>query len=264
MSPSPLRAPTSRRDGRPGSLPRSRARRPSLEPLEDRKLLTYMMINSVKVTEGNAGRVMANFSVSLNAPSAVPVTVDYATSDMTGKAGVDYDATSSTLTFEPGQTSKVISVPVIGNTVQQANRTFKVTLSNARNGTIISSAGTGTILDDDAPVTPVLSIDDPRIYEGTSGTKQVLFKVSLNVPVMDKSVTVTASTTDGTAKAGSDYTATKQVITFAPGETEKYFAVTIYGDTEAEGPEVFYAQLTGASVGVKKAAGACWLFNGNG
>src|SRR5262245_41940100 len=252
------------RRGRSNVRRSTRPRRPVLEIMEDRKLLTYMMISSAKVLEGDVGHAMAKVTVSLNAPSTVPVTVAYKTSNMTGRAGVDYVATSGTVTFSPGQSSKTISVANIGNTILQPNRTFKVSLSNATNSTIISAAGTGTILDDDRIVTPMLPIDDPRMYEGTSGTKQMIFTVSLNTPVYNKTVTVNVSTLDGTAKAGIDYTAKKQVLSFAPGETIKRFSVTIYGDTVAEGPELFYALMTGANVGVKKANGAGWIFNGNG
>jgi hypothetical protein len=258
-----LKVLATRRRDRSSTRPSTRPRRPVLETMEDRKLLTLMMVSSAKVLEADLGRATAKFTVSLNAPSKAPVTVNYKTSNMTGKAGVDYLATSGSVSFSPGQSSKTISVPVINNTIPQPNRTFKLSLSSAKNASIVSAAGTGTILDDDQKVTPMLSIDDPRINEGTSGTKQMIFTVSLNTPVQNKTVTVTVFTTNGTAKAGSDYQAKRQVLRFAPGETIKRFSVTIYSDKVSEGPELLFAQMTGANIGVKKANGGGWLFNGN-
>jgi hypothetical protein len=50
---------------------------------------------------------------------------------------------------------------------------------------------------------------------------------------------VVASTTDGTAKAGADYTAVSRNVTFNPGDVTKTVAVAILGDTKAEPNESF-------------------------
>src|SRR5207302_7050720 len=70
-------------------------------------------------------------------------------------AGSDYIATSGTLTFDPGQTSKTITVLVNGDTTFEPNETFTIHLSNASNATIAVGDGTGTIANDDpAPPPP--------------------------------------------------------------------------------------------------------------
>src|SRR5262249_14556356 len=68
-----------------------------------------LSINDVTVVE-SAGQ--AAFTVSLSAASGWTVTVNYATQDFTAVAGSDYTATSGTLTFAPGETTKTVSVPV--------------------------------------------------------------------------------------------------------------------------------------------------------
>jgi hypothetical protein len=58
------------------------------------------------------------------------VQVDFATRDGTAHAGTDFTATSGTLFFAPGQITATISVPIIGNTLFEPDRTFRVVLSN--------------------------------------------------------------------------------------------------------------------------------------
>ena len=78
------------------------------------------------VTEGNAGTTVARFRVDLSSPSPGTVTVNYATSNDSATAPADYTATSGTLTFTPGQTSKTFDVPVVGDLLDEANERFNV------------------------------------------------------------------------------------------------------------------------------------------
>ena len=100
--------------------------------------------------------------------------------------------------------------------------------------------GSGT-----APL-PSLSIADASVLEGDTGTKTVALTVTLSAASATP-VTVAFATADGTAKAGSDYTAASGVLTFAPGETKKTVSLTIQGDKEVEPDEVFTLKLSGPS-----------------
>ena len=111
-----------------------------------------MSINDVTITEGASGTSAANFTVSLSSASSNTVTVNYATADNTAVAGVDYVATSGTLTFTPGQTSRTLSVAINGDVLNEDNVSFNVNLTAPVNATISDSQGVGTIVDDDAPV----------------------------------------------------------------------------------------------------------------
>jgi Calx-beta domain len=107
-------------------------------------------INDVTMTEGNAGQTAFAFTVSLDAPQLVPVTVDFATGDGTAIAPSDYAATSGTLTFAPGETAKAVTVQVNGDTSKEATETFNLNLANATgNATIADAQGVGTIVNDD-------------------------------------------------------------------------------------------------------------------
>src|SRR5262245_43540767 len=82
--------------------------------------------------EGNAGVTPFTFTVTLSPASTGTVTVNYATANGTALAGSDYTAVPPTvLTFSPAQTSKLVTVNVLGNTVVEPNETFFVSLSNA-------------------------------------------------------------------------------------------------------------------------------------
>ncbi len=91
---------------------------------------------------------IAAFTVSLAWPSAGTTTLSYSTADGTGLAGRDYTATSGTLTFAPGETSKGILVPTLDDGHADPTKYFTINLSNPVGGGITSSRGIGTILDD--------------------------------------------------------------------------------------------------------------------
>jgi hypothetical protein len=116
-----------------------------------------LSINDVSQMEGNSGETLFVFTVSLSAPYDESVTVNWATAD--GSALVadnDYLPDSGTLTFAPGETTKTITVRVLGDTTIEGNETFFVNLSGASNAYLTRAQGIGTILDDDGvPPDPV-------------------------------------------------------------------------------------------------------------
>jgi hypothetical protein len=199
-------------------------------------------INDVSVTEGNTG-TSAVFTVSLSGSSAQTVTVNFATANGMALAGSDYTAVSGTLTFAPGVTVQTVSVPVIGDLVDEDDETFLVNLSGAVNATILDGQGVGTILDDDPP--PVMSIDDCAVNEGNAGSVVCGFTVSLSAP-SSRTITVNYATANGTATAGSDYNSASGGLTFTPGQVSKPVDVTVLGDAAVEVDEDFVVNLTGA------------------
>ena len=115
-------------------------------------------IDDPSVAEGDAGSKALDFTVSLSMPSSSIVSVDYATASAApakgvATAGVDYVAASGTIIFDPGQTSKQVSITINGDKLVEPNETFFVDLTNASPGsTITDSEGTGTIANDDTPL----------------------------------------------------------------------------------------------------------------
>src|SRR5262249_19826044 len=107
-------------------------RRLHLEALEIRlapaaPVITFSVANPLPFPAG-AGSMM--FVVTRAGDTAPAVQVNFATQDGTAHAGIDYQATSGTLSFGPGETMKTIAVPIISNTMLHAARSFTVALSN--------------------------------------------------------------------------------------------------------------------------------------
>lgn len=203
-----------------------------------------LAIDSVSTPEGNSGTTAFNFTVTLSAASGQTVTVNYATANGSAVAGSDYGATSGTLTFAPGVTSQTVSVPVTGDVTNESDETFVVTLSSATNAAIGTASGTGTIVNDD-PV-PAVSIADASRTEGNSGLSNMTFALTLSAP-SEQTVTVNYTTSGGSAVAGSDFTATSGMVTFAPGATVQSIDIPISGDTTAEADETFGVALSAPS-----------------
>ena len=205
-------------------------------------IIPGLRIDDVSKTEGNTGTSPFNFQVTLLPASTGTVTVNYATVNGTALAGSDYTTTSGTLTFLPGETSKMVTVNVTGDTQAESNETFIVNLGGAYGASIADLQGMGTIINDDVPL---LRIDDVSKMEGNTGTSPFNFQVTL-LPASTGTVTVNYATVNGTALAGSDYTTTSGTLTFLPGETSKMVTVNVTGDTQAESNETFIVNLGGA------------------
>ncbi len=204
-------------------------------------------IADVSLNEGQSGTTTARFIVTLSAAATAPVTIVYATANGTATAPSDYAATSGTLSFAAGETSKTIDVLITGDTTVEADETFLVRLTSATGATIATPQATGTIRNDDQPPPLLaLSIGNTTISEGDSGTANMTFTVTLS-QASTGTVTVKYATSDGTATAGSDYNAASGTLTFAPGVTSRTVTVAVRGDTLVEADETFRVLLSNAS-----------------
>src|SRR5437588_575049 len=166
--------------------------------------LPSLAIYDVSRIEGDGG-VTTNFvfSVSLSAVSGQTVTVNYATANNQAQAGNDYTAQAGTLTFNPGETTKTITVPVIADCNAESDENFFVNLSGAVNASISNGTGVATIISDD---NRSLSIGDINVIEGEGGgTTNAVFTVSLKGSSISQAcgpVTVNYATANNQAVAG--------------------------------------------------------------
>jgi hypothetical protein len=206
-----------------------------------------LTVSDVAVSEGDAGAVNAVFTVRLSAATSLPVTVTWFTSNGIAVAGADYlGVPETTLTFAPGETSKTITVQVLGDTVDEPDEWFFVNFHNATNAVISDPQGEATIVDDD-PTVPFLYITDVARFEGRSGTTRFVFAVELSVP-SSETVTVAFATADGSATlADGDYLARSGIVSFAPGQTRRTITVLVRGDRRVEPTESFFVNLGNAT-----------------
>ena len=196
----------------------------------------------------SAGEESGNVSITVNRFSGAggSVNVNYATANGTASSGSDYTATSGTLTFGNGETSKTISVPILQDGFYEGNEHFTVGLSSPTGGALLAAPGTSTvtIVDDDVP--PRATIADVRVTEGNSGTTtNAVFTVTVN-PAPAAPVSLQWTTNPGTAGSG-DFTAGSGTLSFAAGETQKTITVGVVGDNAFEADETFTVALSNPS-----------------
>ncbi|MCK5752014.1 MAG: chitinase, partial [Mycobacterium sp.] len=194
-------------------------------------------VGDASAAEGDSDSTTLTFTVTLSEPAGQPVTVSYSTANGTATAaGADYTPTVGTLTFAAGETVKTVSVAVTGDTMVELDEQFTLNLSAPVNAVIGDGVGVATIVNDDvdtAPSTPpAVSIADLAVAEGDGEHSHFMFTVTLD-KASDETVTVQYSTSDGTAIAGVDYTATTGTVTFAPGVTTQLVHVDVIGDAAA-------------------------------
>ena len=104
-------------------------------------------IDNAEVEEGE--NASAEFVVRLSRSRASGVTVDYATSDGTAQAGVDYNETSGSVTIAGGSTTATVNVEVLDDDHDEGSETFTLTLSNPSAGRLVDASATGTISNHD-------------------------------------------------------------------------------------------------------------------
>jgi hypothetical protein len=120
-----------------------------MEFLEERSLLAGLSVGDISVSESGDYA----YFVVLNEASEQTVIVQFSTSNGTAASGSDYTAVSGALTFQPGETGLVVTVPIINDSITEGDETFTLQLSNAVNAAIDDAQATSTIRKNDyAPV----------------------------------------------------------------------------------------------------------------
>ena len=230
------------------------------------------------VTEGNSGTTNVLFHANFSNPSSQTTSVDFATVNATATggaacgAGVDYVSTSGTLTYAPGETTKSIAVQVCGDTLDELNENFAVTLSNSSGLSILVGSAQMVIVNDDSA--PLFSISDATVAEGNSGVTPMQFTVSLSAP-SSLEVDVFFQTANGTTQTSSDaigggagtaciehpnsdFIHKGGTLVFQPGETAKTVTIDVCGDTIFEPFQLFSVNLSnqhGAGIADGQAVG---------
>ena len=201
-------------------------------------------INDLIIDE-SAGTV--TFTVTRTGDLTQAASVDYAPQNGSATGGgVDFNLTGGTLNFAPNMATQTITVTINNDGTYEGPEGFVINLSNPVGAVITDGQGAGTIVDNGTGVPPgggTPDDDRPTISVGSDFTVDeaagtITFTVtktgSTSLPA-----TVSFTTQDGTAIAGSDYSPASGTLTFAAGETTKQVTVSITNDAIYEGAQDF-------------------------
>jgi hypothetical protein len=199
------------------------------------------------VETDTGGTSTASFPISLSHASAVSTAVSVTVVHGNAVAGSDYQApvpATTVVTFAPGETSKTFPVTVLGDTASEGNETFTAKLSSPVGVTLGTGQATGTIIDNEGPITA--SVTDTWVGEGNSGSASMVFSVALSAaPVSGQAVSVNVATANGSAASPGDYSAiAATTLTFAPGQLTKTVTVSVNGDGATEPNETLLLNLS--------------------
>jgi len=223
--------------------------------------IVCVLDGDVSVTEGNLLERTVDVTVKLSSPSSNPITVDFATEEFeepfhnSAQSGIDFKPVSGTLTFDPSSTTRTVTITIFGDMTFELDEPFLVALRGATGAKLVrlpfsAKPSLVRILNDDPrpasdPV-PHVQVSDATIIEGNAGTKQAIFTVTLSAPQSDYR-NVIHRTADISAQSGTDYQGISPIsprdLWFAPGDTTRTIAITIFGDTMIEGNESFLVEL---------------------
>ena len=205
-------------------------------------------INDATATEGTDETI--DFVVRLSRAASGPVSMIAATRENTAYGGPitesdnDYEIVSETLTFQPGDTRKTVSVPIFDDARAESSEQFDLALHTLKGATFASpnsdgnGEGTGTIINAE-PL--ALSISDATATEGVDDT--IDFTVSLN-RATNRRITVNVLFSSGTADFSDIYLIDGSTsVTFEPGETEKIYSFGVVDDSVNEPSEMFSVVL---------------------
>src|SRR5262249_18859592 len=203
---------------------------------------------------GPTGTVSTSISISAptitgdaNAPVTVAVSAGSGTPTGTVSLVVDNGA-PLTATLANGQVTFTLLSPGIGD--------HSLSATYAGQGTFGGSSTSATLPVDAHPTAGNHAVPFARSTYGAAGT---LTRVVIDVVRQDSSkgwATVHYSTSNGTAKAGTDYRKTAGTLTFKPGATKRSFVVQLLSNGSG-GPKTVNLTLSdakGASLGSQSTA----------
>ena len=197
----------------------------------------------------------ATITVTRTGVAVGTLSANYAVSDGTATSGSDFTARTGKLSFTAGQTSKTFTVSIKRDTLNEANETINLTLSDPVGG-LLGSQSTATLTVNDNDAAGVIQFSAASYTVGEAARRLIVTVTRTGGTA--SGVGVTYATSDGTATAGADYTATSGILTFAANQTTKTFTILVTNDTAVEGNETINLTLSnptgGAALGAQNTA----------
>ena len=223
--------------------------------------LTVHGATAVIVDDDTRGVIVAPTALVLNEGDSAAYTVSLSSApdgaevvvkpQVSAEQGVS--VTPSVLTFTAADWATPATVTVTSVRDDDAEDAM-TTVSHQVEGADYTKQQVADVVVRVADLTPRLAVAGTAVAEGAGAAR---FVVSLD-QTSTQEVTVAFATTDGTARAGSDYTAAAGTLTFAPAVSERTITVAVADDTAPEVPEMFRLSLSEPTNAVLDGGGPSW------
>nr|WP_277883323.1 Calx-beta domain-containing protein [Nostoc flagelliforme] len=180
--------------------------------------------------------------------SGVSATIEL--SNGTATTPSDYTDTPITVTFAAGETSKIVAIPIINDSVLEATETLSLTLTNPTGGATLGTQKTAILNIVDNDVVPgVIQFSNANYSINENGTPVTAITLT-RTGGSDGAVSVRVDLSNGSAIAGSDYNNSSITVNFADGETSKTVTIPIIDDSILESNETINLSLSNPINGV--------------
>lgn len=195
------------------------------------------------VSEGAAS---ASITIKRSGGLGGAVSVQFAASNGTATAGADFTAISGPVFFNPGETSKTVTIPILDDSLLEVNETLILRLNDPTNGATLGATVLAvlTIVDNEQSAVQFNAAG----YSVNERAGTATITVSRNSGL--GTLTVGYATSNGTAQAGVHYGSTSGFLTFNPGQTTRTFTVPILNDNLADGDKLVNLTLGNPSTGI--------------
>ncbi|MEO0507934.1 MAG: Calx-beta domain-containing protein [Bacteroidota bacterium] len=213
-------------------------------------------ISATDDSAAESGLDTGEYTVDLGAVNATgtDVTIGLLIGGATTAANSDYEPLTLSVTIPDGSQTETIALTPTQDAEDEADEIVRLVLNSTSNlagfpisGVTADNRDDVTILDDDPSDEGDLSVSDVTIVEGDAGTTDFIFTISLAGGPATNVVDFRIDTADGTATAGSDYTAiTNATGVIGVGESSVNVTVTVNGDTTVEDTEAFSLVISNA------------------
>jgi hypothetical protein len=208
---------------------------------------------------------LAKIPIVRTGPVGVQSTATFIAVAGTATGGLDFTATPPggvLVTFPPGSTMQTVTLQILPDTLPEGNEFIALVLTNPSPGTSLGPLPSAFL---------TITDDDPGTFRFSSPT----FTVKEGEPVavvgvtrnaspgnLTQTTTVAVSTVNGTALAGTDYTAvSNMVLTFGPNVTSQTFVIPIADNELKDGTRSFGMFLTANAPGTTVSVGGTATVN---
>jgi len=158
-------------------------------------------------------------------------------------AGEDFQAISGRLDFAPGETEKIISIPIIDDPLGEPAESLRVTLSSATAGTVVVPPAAAEFYIEDNEVGFHFAQNSLAVPESAGRAVITVRRAGSDLSPASVRYFSTANIPSPYASPELDFATVSGRLQFGAGETEKTFTIQILNDGLSEDPEVFHLKL---------------------